>query len=211
MKNRKNIEQFLNNMIEGTINAGLILTDSCNFLRPEIFNLPSDGFGQGLTDPRSLSKAVCDDFNRRRFHGPIFSNHPGNVGIGDVLLDHGDLEFLVRELAFMDKFIAAFKIQYWYHVFIMLGAIGIIVAVVFDLKGIANMHALLFFLGVFLIGIGEWINHPLQTGILRPNVYAPGGGIITGHPRKNIFSGVMFDLVGALFFAAAIYKIIKVI
>lgn len=109
----------------------------------------------------------------------------------------------------MDKLLTTLKIEHWYHVFIILGCVGMIVSLVFDLKGVANIDAFLLFTGVMLIGVGEWINHPLQTGIVRPNVYAPGGGIVRGHPRKNKFIGVSFDILGVVALAAAAYKIVK--
>jgi hypothetical protein len=65
------------------------------------------------------------------------------------------------------------------------------------------------FIGIFLIGIGELINHPLETVVVRPNVYRPGGGIWEGHPHKNEFLGILFDIVGAILFVIALYKIIK--
>jgi hypothetical protein len=62
-------------------------------------------------------------------------------------------------------------------------------------------------MGMFLIGIGEWINHPLQTKIVRPNIYTPGGSIITGNPRQNIFIGIVFVFFGIALCAAGVYKI----
>lgn len=102
---------------------------------------------------------------------------------------------------------ALFKIEYWYHVFIIIGAAGVLASLVFDFKGVANKDALLMFLGMFFVGIGEWINHPLQTQIIRPNAYTPGGGIITGHPRKNVALGTLCDILGSVLFLAGIYKI----
>lgn len=104
-------------------------------------------------------------------------------------------------------FKAVFKIEHWYHVFIVLGCIGAITSLVIEFKGIANAHAALLFFGIFFIGIGEWINHPLQTKIVRPNAFTPGGGIITGHPRQNVFLGIFFDVVGVGLVAVGIYKI----
>lgn len=109
----------------------------------------------------------------------------------------------------MDKILAGFKIEYWYHVFIVVGAVGAIASLVFNFKGIANAHAFLVFCGLFFWGIGEWISHPLQTKIVGPNIYTPGGGIISGHPRKLIISGLFFDGVGLALLAIGIYKIVN--
>jgi hypothetical protein len=117
------------------------------------------------------------------------------------------LDYNKPEGIMLDNLLSTFKIQYWYHVFVILGCVGIIAALIFDFKGIANKDALLLFFGIMLIGVGEWINHPLQTKIVRPNAYTPGGGIITGYPRKNVFLGVLFDLGGFILCGAAFYKI----
>jgi hypothetical protein len=100
-----------------------------------------------------------------------------------------------------------FPIKAWYHLFIALGILGIGASATVDLKGIQNAHALLVSLGVLLIGIGEWINHPLQTAILPAN-YLYGGGKITGYPRNNSFLGVAFDVAGVALFAVGVWKII---
>jgi len=70
-----------------------------------------------------------------------------------------------------------------------------------ELRGIENKHALLLSLGLFLVGIGEWINHPFQT-VLVPF------GKLTGHPRKNSPLGIAFDIAGVALVAVAIYKLV---
>lgn len=108
----------------------------------------------------------------------------------------------------MDKAYAWLKVEHWYHVFVLLGAAGALAALTVEIKGVANAHALLIALGMFFIGIGDWINHPLQTQLVPPNVYMPGGGKITGHPRNANAGGVLFDVLGGVLLAAGIYKII---
>ncbi len=108
----------------------------------------------------------------------------------------------------MDKFLSGLKIEHWYHVFIIFGVFGAITALTFEFKGITNTDAFLLFFGIFFIGIGEWINHPLKTGIIPPNIYTAGGGIIKWHPRKNKLLGMFFDILGIILISIAIYKII---
>ncbi|MBI1887798.1 MAG: hypothetical protein HYS19_05430 [Nitrosomonadales bacterium] len=107
----------------------------------------------------------------------------------------------------MDKSLTGLKIEYWYHVLVVLGAAGVIAAMTFELKGIANAHAIIMSLGVLFVGLGEWINHPLQTKIMPPNVYMGGGGIISGHPRNPNFLGTLFDILGFILICISIYKI----
>jgi len=99
------------------------------------------------------------------------------------------------------------KVEHWYHVFVLLGAAGTVAALSVDLKGIANAHALLLSLGGFFVGIGEWINHPLQTAIIPPNAYLGGGGVLSGHPRKPKLMGTLFDILGFVLLVVGIYKI----
>lgn len=101
------------------------------------------------------------------------------------------------------------KLQYWYHVLIVLGAAGALASMTVELKGVANAHALLVSLGLISLGIGEWVNHPLQTKLVRPHAYMPGGGYITSHPRHNSAIGIAFDVLGFALVALAIYKIAK--
>jgi hypothetical protein len=102
---------------------------------------------------------------------------------------------------------AIFKIEHWYHLLIVIGSAGAIASMTVELKGVANAHALLTSLGILFIGIGEWVNHPLQTKLVAPNAYFPGGGKITAYPRRPRALGSLFDLLGAVLIGIAIYKI----
>ena len=109
----------------------------------------------------------------------------------------------------MDKLFTWLKIDYWYHVFVLLGAAGTIASLIFDIKGITNKQALLLSLGCLFIGIGEWINHPIQTISVPPRANHPGG-ILTGHPRNPDLLGSLFDIMGFILIATAVYKIANV-
>jgi hypothetical protein len=108
----------------------------------------------------------------------------------------------------MEKGLTGLKIDKWYHVFVVLGAAGAIASVSFELKGVANAHVLIASLGVLFVGIGEWINHPLQTAILPPNAYLGGGGILSGHPRSPSLLGSLFDLLGFVLLVVGVWKIL---
>lgn len=101
------------------------------------------------------------------------------------------------------------KIEHWYHLLIVLGAAGALAAMTVELKGVVNSHALVMSLGILCVGIGEWINHPLQTKLMAPNFYARGGGVIESHPRHNSAIGIVFDVLGFTLAAIAIYKIMQ--
>ena len=100
------------------------------------------------------------------------------------------------------------KVEHWYHLFVALGATGTVVSLSVEVKGIANAHALLLSLGLMFVGIGEWINHPLQTRLMHPSIYAPGGGVLTSHPRRSCVLGNGFDLLGIALLGVALFKIV---
>lgn len=59
-------------------------------------------------------------------------------------------------------------------------------------------------LGLLLFGIGEWMNHPVQSRI--------EGGMgrlwqLTGHPRSPTFGGNVFSLIGLLLLAAGVVRV----
>jgi hypothetical protein len=91
-----------------------------------------------------------------------------------------------------------FPIKAWYHLLIALGIAGAAAALTVDLKGIQNTHALLVSLGVLLVGIGEWINHPYQAFL---------SGSCRGHPRNSSALGVLCDIAGMALFAVGVWKI----
>lgn len=105
------------------------------------------------------------------------------------------------------KIPAGLKIEHWYHAFVWLGILGAAGSAAVELHGIPNREAFLLSIGLFLIGVGEWMNHPLQTKIIRPNVYMPGGGKVWGHPRKNCGLGVLLDLAGTVLAVTCLVRI----
>jgi hypothetical protein len=105
------------------------------------------------------------------------------------------------------KFHTWLKVEHWYHLFVALGATGVVVSLSIEVKGIANAHSLLFSVGLLFLGVGEWINHPQQTNLMRPTINAPNGGVVSGHPRFNSILSLGFDLLGLALLGVALYKI----
>lgn len=103
--------------------------------------------------------------------------------------------------------LAGFKLEYWYHLFIALGAGAMVAALTVDVKGITNLQLLMIGGALLLVGTGEWINHPFQTRIVGPADGFPGFGKVTGHPRNNNALGVIFVLLGLCLGGLAIYSI----
>lgn len=94
--------------------------------------------------------------------------------------------------------LSSLKIDYWYKILPVIGSITLILGLTVEIKGVSNILVQLVSIGVILIGIGEWINHPLQTSF----------GLnfkITSYKRLNKLSGNAWDLFGV---ALIVYAII---
>jgi hypothetical protein len=95
-------------------------------------------------------------------------------------------------------------LDYWYKVIMAVSSVTFILCgmgllVAFPVALTASVSG-----GMFFIGLGEWVNHPLQTKILPANAYYPAGKI-TGHPRNNSFIGVFFVFIGLAIACGGIY------
>ncbi|WP_018984965.1 hypothetical protein [Salinimonas chungwhensis] len=99
------------------------------------------------------------------------------------------------------------KIDYWYKAVLVISAPILILALTVDLKGVENKTVLLFSLSAIFIGIGEWINHPVQQQIVPPSATYPGWLKGEGHPRNNNFLGVLFVLMGLVLVGYTIFSI----
>ena len=86
-------------------------------------------------------------------------------------------------------------LDYWYKVLMVTGFSTFILAGLGILKEFPLGPTAVTGLGVFFVGLGEWINHPLQT-ILRAADACFPAGIITGNPRKTNLLGYFFDILG---------------
>lgn len=97
----------------------------------------------------------------------------------------------------MDNPLAKLSLDYWYKVLIVAGAF------VFLLNGGGLLPAYptgataMLSAGVFLWGIGEWINHPYQE-VLTLDPYGRPTGKISGYRRNPKIIGIAFDIAGFL-------------
>lgn len=96
--------------------------------------------------------------------------------------------------------LANLKIDYWYKALLAIGVCVLILSLSLEMKGVQNSVVQLVSLGAILVGIGEWINHPLQE--------RGGHGFkVSGHRRINTDPGNVCDLAGIILASVGIVKI----
>jgi hypothetical protein len=99
-------------------------------------------------------------------------------------------------------------LDHWYKVLMAVGLTVFVLAGAGWLKELPPLPTAALGLGTFFIGLGEWVNHPLQTKLRAADAFFPGG-VITGHPRNARPVGVAFDVLGAVLVGYGIYKFFK--
>lgn len=97
-----------------------------------------------------------------------------------------------------DNFLSNLKIDYWYKILPVIGCFLIIISLTVDVKVFDNITVFLLGLGVICVGIGEWINHPLQTAVGH-------NCIITSYNRLNKLSGNVWDFIGFFVMVVSLY------
>lgn len=97
-----------------------------------------------------------------------------------------------------------FNIRAWYK-----GAVTAAVALL-GVGAIAHEQALILLaVGLLLLGLGEWINHPFQTQIIPPTFGMPGGGIASGEARRPKLFGMVLDLIGLGLLALGLFRLVE--
>jgi hypothetical protein len=96
-----------------------------------------------------------------------------------------------------------FNVRAWYK-----GAVAASVGLM-GVSALASKPELLAFgLGLLMLGLGEWINHPFQTRIIPPTYGMPTGGIASGEVRSPRLVGVAFGAVGLCLLAIGLFKLV---
>jgi hypothetical protein len=108
----------------------------------------------------------------------------------------------------MENPLSKLALDYWYQVLMVVSFVVFLLSGSGVLRAFPTIPTALISLGGFCIGLGEWVNHPLQTSFLPPNAYRPGG-IVTGHPRRPNAVGIFFLLLGCIFAALGVSKFIR--
>ncbi|MDT4331834.1 hypothetical protein ACQE3E_12125 [Methylomonas sp. MED-D] len=108
----------------------------------------------------------------------------------------------------MDNPLSKLALDYWYQVLMVVSFVVFLSAGAGVLSAsFPTIPTAVISLGCFFVGLGEWINHPLQTALMSATAYHPGG-VITSHPRNPRFVGVAFDVLGAILIVFGLYRLL---
>jgi hypothetical protein len=102
----------------------------------------------------------------------------------------------------MDNPTTKFALDHWYKVLMAAGLLVFCLAGAGLLAQFPTAPTALVAAGVFFIGMGEGINHPLQTHVYQR------GDISTAHPRSAGPAGLFFDALGAGLIALGLYRLL---
>lgn len=101
--------------------------------------------------------------------------------------------------------LSGLKLDYWYQAIMAVCGAGFLISLTVETKGITNAAALILLAGGFFVGLGEWINHPIQTHIREPTIHSHGF-TTTSHPRNPQPFGHVFDALGFVLLFLGSYK-----
>ncbi|EOV8217199.1 hypothetical protein ACOGYS_000200 [Edwardsiella piscicida] len=97
--------------------------------------------------------------------------------------------------------IANMKIDYWYKVLVAVGVVLFILNGTSILSRYPTIPIAFLSVGMFLIGLGEWINHPFRARFIAPNLVA------RGYSRYPCAIGIIIDIIGVILLIIGIIKL----
>lgn len=107
----------------------------------------------------------------------------------------------------MEQPLSKLALDYWYQVLIVAGLAVFLLTGAGLLKEFPTLPTAMISLGTFLFGVGEWINHPLQTSLRAGSAYFPAA-VVRGHPRNGRVIGYVFDIAGVAAITLGIYRLV---
>jgi hypothetical protein len=106
-------------------------------------------------------------------------------------------------------FLKGLAIDAWYKALMYLGGAIFAVSLFVDVKGIGNVTVQFLSGGAFLLGLGEWKNHKIQSWIKPPNAYTGGAALMSSTVRKPDFVGIVLAILGVVLLCVAAWRIVR--
>jgi hypothetical protein len=107
------------------------------------------------------------------------------------------------------ELIKNFAIDTWYKAVMYLGAIIFVVSLFTTVKGLTNSQLQLLSEGAFLLGLGEWKNHKVDSWFKPPNAYTGPSAFMQATVRSADFVGILLGGVGIVLILLASWKILR--
>lgn len=102
----------------------------------------------------------------------------------------------------MGDMFSGLKLEHWWHAFTVVGGAGLVAATAATIKGLPQRDAILLCLGLFLFGIGQWINHPVEERV-NPMLQLK----ITAYHRRPGKLGRTLEAVAVVLFSVAVVRL----
>ena len=99
----------------------------------------------------------------------------------------------------------SFKNPAWYHALVLAGSAGLISTGPLPVTGIDKHILAMLFIGLLILGCGEWINHPEK--VTHGKIDERSTFMKTTYERNASALGIAFSTVGLLLSAYPIYYI----
>jgi len=106
-------------------------------------------------------------------------------------------------------FLKSLAIDAWYKALMYIGGVVLVLSFFLEVKGITNGQLQLLAGGAFLVGLGEWKNHKVESWIKPPNAYTGGAALMSATVRRPDFLGVVLEVAGVLLWVVAAWKILS--
>lgn len=104
----------------------------------------------------------------------------------------------------MESLLKNLALDYWYKMLVLVSVIFLITSLTVPIQVIPNSSLALMAVGGFLIGMGEWANHPYQEAV-DPYMRFK----ISGRVRTPCVGGTIAVICGALAVLAGIAVLVK--
>ena len=109
---------------------------------------------------------------------------------------------------FVENPLSKLALDYWYQVVMVVSIVVFLLAATGALKALPTVPTVLISLGAFWIGVGEWVNHPVQSRFVSGTAYHPSA-VLTSHPRQPKAVGTFFLWLGIILVAWGIFRFFR--
>ncbi len=106
-------------------------------------------------------------------------------------------------------FLDNFKIETWYSLILYVGIVGTFGTIFVPMQGFEKSSVLPLFLGMALIGLGEWKMERCIRYIKPPNVHTGPAAVVTQNfQSKDDLIGIVLEVIGLILIGLSLFRIL---